>query len=208
MFFGKRQQSFSKLITFFSQWQQSFPRLTFLIGCFALSWLYAATEQITIPLPFSPVPAIIQQVVLFTSVLILGWPAVFSFSLYLLQGILGAPVFAYGLGGFVRFMGPTGGYLVGMLVASAFLAVFKKMITKKTWAIVASVQLAHVIEFTCGLAQLSFFVPSHKVLALGLIPFLFSDFVVKTALITLLLNVYLGRASINSSHLTPNNSQR
>ena len=41
-----------------------------------------------------------------------------TFALYLLIGFAGAPVFAQSGHGLERIIGPTGGYLVGMLLAS------------------------------------------------------------------------------------------
>jgi biotin transport system substrate-specific component len=41
-----------------------------------------------------------------------------TFALYLLAGIAGAPIFANGSYGIEKVVGATGGYLVGMLIAS------------------------------------------------------------------------------------------
>ncbi len=75
--------------------------------------------QIAIPVPGSPVPITGQTL----GVLLLGSAygaslGVATISLYLVLGMLGAPVFAQGAHGLSKIAGPTGGYLVGMLFAA------------------------------------------------------------------------------------------
>ena len=75
--------------------------------------------QIALPIPGSPVPVTGQTL----GVLLIGtsYGALLGYSTlltYLLVGLAGAPVFANGGHGLSRLTGPTGGYLVGMLVAS------------------------------------------------------------------------------------------
>ena len=84
----------------------------------------AVLAQIAIPVPGSPVPVTGQTL----GVLILGTAygstlGVTTFGLYLLAGIAGAPVFANSGQGLDRIVGATGGYLIGMLVATFVLGV-------------------------------------------------------------------------------------
>ncbi len=137
-----------------------------------LSWVFAACEQIMLPIPFSPVPVNLAPLHLYIATHLFGWVAVHAFALYLLQGALGAPFFAWGLGGFVRLSGPTGGYLIGMLFAMVFL-----MATRKHLPRLLALCSASAIVFVCGLTQLSFFVPAGTVLAAGLYPFVLGDVV-------------------------------
>ena len=69
--------------------------------------------------PIGPVPIILSTLFVILSGLLLGsrW-GLTSMALYLLVGAIGLPVFAGGKGGFAHFMGPTGGYLFGYLLAS------------------------------------------------------------------------------------------
>jgi biotin transport system substrate-specific component len=82
--------------------------------------LIAGGTFIAIPLPFSPVPVVLQNLFSLLSGLILG-PLLggAAVGLYLLAGLLGAPVFAGASGGLARFFGPTGGYLWGYLLGAA-----------------------------------------------------------------------------------------
>ena len=79
----------------------------------------ALLAQIAVPVPGSPVPVTGQTL----GVLLLGSAygaslGFTTFATYLLVGLLGAPVFASGAHGLARITGATGGYLVGMLIAS------------------------------------------------------------------------------------------
>ena len=69
--------------------------------------------------PIGPVPIVLSTLFVILSGLLLGsrW-GLTSMALYLLVGAIGIPVFAGGKGGFAHFLGPTGGYLFGYLLAS------------------------------------------------------------------------------------------
>ncbi|MDQ4126909.1 MAG: biotin transporter BioY, partial [Actinomycetota bacterium] len=73
----------------------------------------AVAAQITIPLPFSPVPFTLQVPAVVLSGLLLGprYGAVAQ-AIYVLLGAVGVPVFAGFKGGLGIIFGPTGGYLL------------------------------------------------------------------------------------------------
>lgn len=76
-----------------------------------------------ISLPIGEVPIVLSDFFVMLCALLLGWPwAPVSVGMYLLLGAIGLPVFAGGTGGLQAFYGPTGGYLIGFLVASAIIA--------------------------------------------------------------------------------------
>jgi biotin transport system substrate-specific component len=72
-----------------------------------------------IAIPVGPVPIVLQNLLALLSGLVLG-PVLggAAVGLFLLAGLLNFPVFSGGGGGIVRFAGPTGGYLVGYLLAA------------------------------------------------------------------------------------------
>ena len=71
---------------------------------------------LSIPIPISPVPITLTNLVLFISLYILSWKeALISYILYLLLGICGLPVFSGFSGGIGKLAGPTGGYLAGFI---------------------------------------------------------------------------------------------
>src|SRR5262245_3616568 len=78
--------------------------------------LTAIASQISVPLPFTPVPFTLQPMVVLVGAAALGARlGMASQVLYLLAGIAGLPVFATSPvlpQGFMRLLGPTGGYLM------------------------------------------------------------------------------------------------
>src|ERR687889_115461 len=80
----------------------------------------AVTAQITIPLPFSPVPFTLQVLAVILSGLLLGPRyGALSQAIYVLIGAIGVPVFAGFSGGLGIVLGPTGGYLLSYPAAAA-----------------------------------------------------------------------------------------
>ena len=80
--------------------------------------LLAVSSKIKIP--FWPVPMTMQTFVVMLIGILFGWKlGLFTVSLYLMEGIVGLPVFAgtpeKGMG-IVYFTGPTMGYLLGFLI--------------------------------------------------------------------------------------------
>jgi len=183
-------KAISPIRSFFLRYRLAYPVGFASMSCLVLSWIYALCEQTAVPLPFNPVPIIVLQVVLFTLGITIGWHAVWAYGAYLMQGALGAPFFAHGFGGFAHLAGPTGGYLLGMGLAVAFLAATRNVFKNSPWALLGKILVAHMLEFGLGLAQLSFFVPRSALLACGFWPFVIGDFVIKTGCIMLLVRAH------------------
>jgi biotin transport system substrate-specific component len=84
--------------------------------------LTAAAAQVSIPLPFTPVPLTLQPMVVLLGGAVLGARLGMSAQiLYLLAGIAGLPVFAASPvlpQGAFRLIGPTGGYLMSYPLAA------------------------------------------------------------------------------------------
>jgi biotin transport system substrate-specific component len=79
-----------------------------------------------ITVPFGPVPFTLQTMMLGIVVCILSpKQAVVAVAGYLLLGTLGLPIFAGMRGGIGVLAGPTGGFLVGFLVATVIIAVLR-----------------------------------------------------------------------------------
>lgn len=81
-----------------------------------LTALTAAAAQVSVHLPFTPVPLTLQPMVVLVGAAVLGPRLGFaSQALYLVLGIVGLPVFAASpllSQGAARLLGPTGGYLL------------------------------------------------------------------------------------------------
>ncbi len=113
--------------------------------------------------------------------------------MYLAEGLLGLPVFAQGKGGLIAFLGPTGGYLIGFVLAAWLVGA----LSERTWdrrilTTIATMVLGNLVIYACGLVWLSCLVhlfaqPLRSgLLAAGLYPFLAGD-LLKIALAALLL---------------------
>ena len=81
--------------------------------------LTAVCGFISIPVPGTPIPMVLQNMLVVLTGLMLGpvW-GVAATVLFLAAGALGLPVFSGGTGGFARLMGPTGGFLYGYALAT------------------------------------------------------------------------------------------
>lgn len=81
--------------------------------------LTAVCGFISIPVPGTPIPIVLQNMLVVLTGLLLGpiW-GVAATVLFLAAGALGLPVFSGGTGGFARLMGPTGGFLYGYALAT------------------------------------------------------------------------------------------
>ena len=95
----------------------------------AIAGTLLLTISSKIKIPFYPVPMTMQTfVVLFLGIALGPKIGLLTLSLYLFEGIFGLPVFAgtpeKGIG-LTYFIGPTGGYLVGFLVATYVAGSFK-----------------------------------------------------------------------------------
>lgn len=121
--------------------------------------LFAALEAVSgfiaIPLPISPVPIVLQNMMTVLTGLLLG-PILggASTALFLLLGALGLPIFSGGTGGIARFMAPAGGFLWGYLLASIVAGCFvgRPNSSKNTplWKIIVGTVLAFVVMYIPG----------------------------------------------------------
>jgi len=146
----------------------------------------ALLAQVAIPLPFSPVPITGQTfAVLLVGALLGRARGGLSVLLYLLEGAAGLPVFAGGTAGLARLLGPTGGYLVGFVVAAAvvgFLA--QRGWDRKVGSTALAMLVGNAFIYLFGLPWLAHFVGAEKAVSLGLLPFIPGD-LVKLALAAL-----------------------
>lgn len=81
--------------------------------------LTAIGARVTIPLLFTPVPFTLQVFfTLLAGLLLGGVRGALSQAEYVAAGLAGLPIFAGGTGGLSHLLGPTGGYLIGFIVAA------------------------------------------------------------------------------------------
>jgi biotin transport system substrate-specific component len=146
--------------------------------------LTTAAAQISIPLPFTPVPFTFQPMVVLLGAAALGARlGAASQVLYLTLGILGMPVFAASPilpQGVARLLGPTGGYLMAYPLA-AFVAgsLAERGYDRRYFTAVVAMIAGLAFVFAGGVVWLALFAQPATgftgALAAGLYPFLAAD---------------------------------
>jgi biotin transport system substrate-specific component len=141
--------------------------------------LLAGSAQISIALPFTPVPITGQTF----AVLLVGASlgtirGASSALLYVLLGVAGAPVYAHGAAGFAVITGASGGYLVSYPFASALTG----WLAERRWdrrfsSAVGAMLTGNVLIYLVGLPWLAVVLGTglEKTLEFGLYPFVPGD---------------------------------
>ncbi len=144
----------------------------------AASAILAASAQVALPIPFSPVPVTLQTFGLALVVALLGTRlGTYATLAYLAEGASGLPVFAQHQGGFVWLLGPSAGYLWAFPVAAFVLGrAFDAGLWRNAPARFVALVAATAIVFAGGAAWLARFVGgAGPAFALGVLPFVFGD---------------------------------
>ncbi len=126
--------------------------------------LIALSERLAIALPFSPVPITGQTLAVLALAGSLGRRSVVSVLLYLL-----------GSGALVRLVGPTGGYLLGFVLAAYGAGWLAERSGGRWYALLGALLVGQAAIYACGLAGLSRFLPPERLLLAGVYPFLVGD---------------------------------
>ena len=148
-----------------------------------LTALTIVAAQVSVPLPFTPVPFTLQPMIVLLGGAALGSRLGMSSQiLYIALGLAGLPVFAASPvlpQGFARLLGPTGGYLMSYPIA-AFAAGYlaERGFDRRYLTSVVAMAAGLGIIFTCGVAWMAFGTPHvglSAAVATGLIPFIPAD---------------------------------
>ncbi|HEY0625973.1 MAG TPA: biotin transporter BioY [Allosphingosinicella sp.] len=125
--------------------------------------------------PMEPVPFTLQTLAVLLSGMLFGWRlGLLIVIAWLAAGAAGLPVFAGGLGGWQRFLGPTGGYLGAFPVAAAAAG----WLVERGWNgrrpvhACAAALIGHAVCLLPGTLWLSTFVGRNEAVANGLLPFI------------------------------------
>jgi len=168
---------------------QNASNLEKLAMAFLMACLTGLLAQFVLPLPWTPVPITGQTLGALFSGLFLGKRfGALSQIIYVLGGIAGISWFAEMTGGLSVFLGSTGGYLIGMIIAATFIGHFAEKYSKsRKFKKMSALML--IANFGCiyipGLIGLSVwlyfaqgtFPDIVSLLLMGLIPFILGDLI-------------------------------
>ena len=167
------------------RYELSIPKkLTLALGLACLTGLVA---QIRIMLPWSPVPVTGQTLaVLLAGVLLGRWWGGISLAIYAGFGIAGVPWFAGWGSGLGYLAGPTGGYIIGFILAALFLGHFTDTYirSRSFLSMLALMLFANfILIYIPGLFQLGLWLNLVKgepvtfttLLSMGALPFIAGD---------------------------------
>lgn len=158
------------------------PVATDVVLSFGGALVIVLATQIAINLPFTPVPITGQTFgVLVASMLLGRVRAVGAVAMYLVAGIMGAPVFA-NFASVSAIFDPTAGYLFGF-IPMAYIA---GLLAEKGWSLsylgaITTGLVAHTIVLCIGALVLAAFVGIGNAWAMGVEPFLLGDVVKSVA---------------------------
>ena len=153
---------------------EQFSQLTNFVTVVICSLLLILSAKIKVDL--YPVPMTLQPLAVLMIAMLCGRNiSIAAVSLYLFQGMVGIPVFAYG-GGLPYLLGPTGGFLFGFLFASMIIGELAdrgwgKQNFKSVFAMLTGLMVIYVF----GIFQLSILKGFDFAIINGLKPFIVGD---------------------------------
>jgi biotin transport system substrate-specific component len=131
-----------------------------------------------IAIPIGPVPIVLQNLFVMLAGMLLGsrWGSI-SIGVYLIAGAAGLPVFAGGTGGIGKFVGPTGGYLLGFLAAAYLIGMISERGRGRVINDVLAMVAGTAIIYAFGVPWLKVItgMSLSKAIAVGMLPFLIGD---------------------------------
>lgn len=138
------------------------------------SLLIAFCAQISIPLPFTPVPMTLQTLaIMMVGVMLGSRNGALAVIMYIAESMLGLPVLASGKVNPLALIGPAGGYIVGFVFQAYLVGWFSErrhMLGKST--VMLGISLASALQLTVGALWLGQFVGFKYVVAMGILPYL------------------------------------
>ncbi|MCC6176812.1 MAG: biotin transporter BioY [Chloroflexi bacterium] len=150
----------------------------------AFGTLMGALAQISLPLPFTPVPITGQTFgVLLVGALLGSRRGGLALAVHLVEGLAGLPVFAEGHSawsltrlGVPTFIGPTAGYLISFPIAAYAVGVLaERGWDRRLWTAGIAMIFGNGIIYLFGAAWLATLVGPAQAVALGVVPFLPGD---------------------------------
>lgn len=133
---------------------------------------------VSVPLPISPVPVSLGLFAIYAAVYSLGMKhGTYAVCIYILLGLIGLPVFSGFAGGAGKLLGPTGGYIIGYVFASAISGYFIDKFENRRLVHAAGMLLGTAVCYFFGTLWLAYQggMTFETALFAGVIPFIPAD---------------------------------
>lgn len=148
-----------------------------------------------VSVPIGPIPISLSILVILLTVYVLGtWRALVSYTVYLLLGAVGMPVFSGFQGGLAKLAGPTGGYLAGFWLMILVAGIIMEKGKRNLLVTILGMLVGVAIDYAVGTAWFVFQTESTVVHALDVCVYPFIPFDAAKIVIAVLLGsvVYKG----------------
>lgn len=148
-----------------------------------------------VSVPIGPIPISLSILVILLTVFVLGtWRALVSYTVYLLLGAVGMPVFSGFQGGLAKLAGPTGGYLVGFWLMILVAGLIMEKGKRNLLVTILGMLVGVAVDYAVGTAWFVFQTESTVAHALDVCVYPFIPFDVAKIIIAVLLGsvVYKG----------------
>lgn len=157
-----------------------YTKTTKLILCAVFAAITGVCSGIILPLPFTPVPITLATLAVMLAGALLGSRyGTLSMVVYLLMGAFGAPVFSGYMGGLMKLIGPTGGYLLGYVSTVFLTGLIIEKFNKKNKVYIHAAAMAIGLSSCYLLGTAWFMFSTHTALWTALVscvlPFLLGD---------------------------------
>lgn len=150
--------------------------LTKIAICIAL---LCVSSYISIPIPFSPAPITAQTIIInLIAIILLPKEAFFTMVGYILLGICGLPVFSGGQGGIGKILGPSGGYIIGYLIAAVVMSyILKNRQNNIKYYLLVTIVVGIPIIYLCGITTMRLYVGKGlgQIISASVLPFIPGD---------------------------------
>lgn len=160
--------------------------------------LLCVSAYISFPLPFTPamVTALTIMINLIGLILTPKQSAI-AIGVYILLGISGIPVFVGGTAGLGKIFGPTGGFILGFLVAAPVISLLKGKSKDIKKYLMLTILVGMPIIYICGVFTMSLYLKKDiaSTLMVAVVPFIFGDILkcIASSFLAVRLNQVLGR---------------
>lgn len=142
---------------------------------FSAAFIGLITLGSWISIPFIPVPFTLQTLFVLLAGAVMKRHAVIPVSLYVILGALGLPLFHNGVAGAGILLGPTGGYLIGFIVAALITGLAYEHPSRPVR--IFGLALAMLMIYVCGIGWLMYSLGRGFLFAFsaGALPFIAGD---------------------------------